>query len=104
VLLVCPTFRGRGGTPLDADAFTVAARAHGGERRAQPLRLATAILSTLTGRRLLCELRRSPAYNELRIVAPPAVERDEIESFHRSVYVDLVIRKSAAVGRGAGRD
>ena len=106
VLPVCPTFRGRGDTPLDADAFTVAARAHGGERRAQTLRLlATAILSTLTGRRpYLCELRRGPADNELRTVAPRAVEREELESFHRSEYVDLVIRKSAAVGRGAGRD
>ena len=47
----------------------------------------------------LRELRRSPAYNELRIVEPRAAEREELESFHRSEYVDLVIQRSAE-GRG----
>ena len=47
----------------------------------------------------LREMRRSPAYLELRIVDPRVAERDELEAFHHRDYVDLVIRKSAA-GRG----
>jgi acetoin utilization protein AcuC len=47
----------------------------------------------------LRELRRSSSYGELRIVDPRAAERDELESFHRPEYVDMVVRKSAS-GRG----
>jgi len=47
----------------------------------------------------LREMRRSPAYLQLRIVDPRVAERDELESFHRREYVDLVVQKSAA-GRG----
>jgi acetoin utilization protein AcuC len=47
----------------------------------------------------LREMRRSPAYAELRLVEPRIAERPELESFHRADYVDLVIRKSSE-GRG----
>ena len=47
----------------------------------------------------LREMRRSPAYLQLRIVDPRVAERDELEAFHRREYVDLVVRKSAE-GRG----
>jgi acetoin utilization protein AcuC len=47
----------------------------------------------------LRELRRSPAYGQLRIAEPRIAERDELEAFHRREYVDLVMRKSAE-GRG----
>jgi acetoin utilization protein AcuC len=47
----------------------------------------------------LRELRRSKAYPELRIVEPRISERDELETFHRREYIDLVIRKSAE-GKG----
>jgi acetoin utilization protein AcuC len=47
----------------------------------------------------LREMRRSPAYGELRIVEPRVAERDELEWFHRREYVDLVIQKSSE-GRG----
>jgi acetoin utilization protein AcuC len=47
----------------------------------------------------LRELRRSRVYGELRQLDPRIAERDELESFHRREYVDLVIQKSAT-GRG----
>ncbi|HET9693838.1 MAG TPA: acetoin utilization protein AcuC [Steroidobacteraceae bacterium] len=47
----------------------------------------------------LREMRRSPAYGELRVAEPRMAERAELESFHRADYVDLVTRKSAE-GRG----
>ena len=45
------------------------------------------------------ELRRSRCYGQLRIVEPRLAEREEIESFHRREYVDLVVQKSRD-GRG----
>ena len=47
----------------------------------------------------LRELRRSPAYEALQVMAPRVAERDELESFHDPAYVDLVIERSAE-GRG----
>jgi acetoin utilization protein AcuC len=47
----------------------------------------------------LRELRRSPVYGELRQVEPRFADREELESFHRREYVDVVIEKSA-LGRG----
>jgi acetoin utilization protein AcuC len=47
----------------------------------------------------LRELRRSRVYGELRQLDPRIAEREELETFHRREYVDLVIEKSAA-GRG----
>jgi acetoin utilization protein AcuC len=47
----------------------------------------------------LRELRRSPAYAELRIAEPRIAERAELETFHRVEYVDLVVQKSVD-GRG----
>ena len=47
----------------------------------------------------LRELRRSRVYGELRQLDPRIAERDELETFHRREYVDLVIQKSAD-GRG----
>jgi acetoin utilization protein AcuC len=43
----------------------------------------------------LRELRKSPAYPQLVVVEPRLAEREEIESFHRSDYVDRVIAGSA---------
>jgi acetoin utilization protein AcuC len=47
----------------------------------------------------LRELRQSPAYSVLRILAPRAAERREIELFHDPAYVDLVLERSQD-GRG----
>lgn len=47
----------------------------------------------------LRELRRSPAYGRLRVAEPRIAEREELESFHRREYVELVMQKSAE-GRG----
>jgi acetoin utilization protein AcuC len=47
----------------------------------------------------LRELRQSPAYSALRILAPRVAERDEIELFHDPAYVDLVLERSQD-GRG----
>ena len=47
----------------------------------------------------LRELRRSPAYGELRLIEPRIAEREELETFHRREYVELVMQKSAE-GRG----
>ena len=47
----------------------------------------------------LREMRRSPAYAELRVAEPRMAERAELESFHRREYVDLVVQKSRE-GRG----
>jgi acetoin utilization protein AcuC len=47
----------------------------------------------------LREIRRSAVYPALRQLEPRIAERDELEWFHRSEYVDLVIQKSAD-GRG----
>lgn len=47
----------------------------------------------------LRELRRSRVYGELRQLDPRLAERDELETFHRREYIDLVIQKSAE-GRG----
>jgi acetoin utilization protein AcuC len=45
------------------------------------------------------ELRRSPAYVELRIVEPRFAERTELETFHHGAFVDFVIQRCAE-GRG----
>jgi acetoin utilization protein AcuC len=47
----------------------------------------------------LRELRQSPAYSALKILAPRAAVREEIELFHDSAYVDLVVERSQD-GRG----
>jgi len=47
----------------------------------------------------LRELRRSPSHASLRVLEPRMAERDEIETFHRREYVDLVIERSRD-GRG----
>jgi acetoin utilization protein AcuC len=43
----------------------------------------------------LRELRRSPAHGALRVLPPRVAEREEIEAFHESAYVDLVVARSA---------
>ena len=45
------------------------------------------------------ELRRSRSYEKLRIAEPRLAQREELESFHRREYVDLVVQKSRE-GRG----
>jgi acetoin utilization protein AcuC len=45
------------------------------------------------------ELRRSRCYGQLRLLEPRMADRDEIESFHRREYVDLVVQRSLD-GRG----
>jgi len=47
----------------------------------------------------LRELRRSQSHASLRVLEPRMAERDEIESFHRREYVDLVVERSRE-GRG----
>jgi acetoin utilization protein AcuC len=47
----------------------------------------------------LREMRRSPAYPSLRLVAPRLAEREELEWFHRPEYVDFV-RQRSVDGRG----
>ena len=47
----------------------------------------------------LRELRRSQSHTSLRVLEPRMAERDEIETFHRREYVDLVIERSRE-GRG----
>jgi acetoin utilization protein AcuC len=47
----------------------------------------------------LRELRRSPSHAALRVLEPRIAERDELETFHRREYVDLVIERSRD-GRG----
>ncbi len=47
----------------------------------------------------LREMRRSPVYPALRLVAPRVAERDELEWFHRRDYVDFVLQRSGE-GRG----
>ena len=47
----------------------------------------------------LRELRQSPAYGRLQLLTPRVAERDELEFFHDSAYVDLVIERSLD-GRG----
>ena len=47
----------------------------------------------------LRELRRSQSHGSLRVLEPRMAERDEIESFHRREYVDLVVERSRE-GRG----
>jgi acetoin utilization protein AcuC len=47
----------------------------------------------------LREMRRSPAYGDLRVAEPRMAERGELESFHHREYVELVIQKSVE-GRG----
>ena len=61
---------------------------------------AMAIRSGPTGRKPSCaRCAAAPLTSQLRIVDPRVAERDELESFHRREYVDLVVRKSAE-GRG----
>jgi len=45
------------------------------------------------------EVRRSRAYQALRLLDPRVAERDELESFHRPDYVEFVIQRSAE-GKG----
>lgn len=47
----------------------------------------------------LRELQRSPAYGSLRVMAPRAAERDELEAFHDPAYLDFVAERSVD-GRG----
>ena len=47
----------------------------------------------------LRELRRSKAYQALRVVDPRPAEREEVEAFHHPRYVDFILERSSD-GRG----
>lgn len=47
----------------------------------------------------MAELERSPAFGDLTIVAPPTADRELLELFHTSRYVEFV-REMSALGHG----
>ena len=103
VLLGCLTGRLRkGSVPLAADRSAVAMPVlMVAERRPEPLRLwrRPSVRAGPPGSvpRASCAAARCIA--QLRIVDPRVAEREELESFHRREYVDLVVRSRSETAR-----